>query len=71
MLIRIRLCKSQMYNSNGNRGGVTSIFDPGGLSGDPIYWGLGDSLLCDMDANDTATINFAYNRVGHNKWIFG
>ena len=47
--------------SNGNRGGAASIFDPGGLSGDPTYWGLGDSLLCDMDANDTATINFAYN----------
>ena len=47
--------------SNGNRGGAASIFDPGGLSGDPLYWGLGDSLLCDMDANDTATINFAYN----------
>jgi hypothetical protein len=47
--------------SNGNRGGAASIFDPGGLSGDPTFWGLGDSLLCDMDANDTATINFAYN----------
>jgi hypothetical protein len=47
--------------SNGNRGGAASIFDPGGLSGDPTYWGLGDSLLCDMDANDTATINFAYS----------
>ena len=47
--------------SNGTRGGAASIFDPGGLSGDPAYWGVGDSLLCDMDANDTATINFAYN----------
>ena len=47
--------------SNGVRGGAASIFDPGSLSGGPTFWGLGDSLLCDMDANDTATINFAYN----------
>ena len=47
--------------SNGTRGGAASIFDPGGLSGDPVYWGLGDNLLCDMDANDTAVITFLYS----------
>ena len=47
--------------SNGQRGGAHSIFDPGTLSGDAQYWGMGDHILCDMDANDTAIIRFVYN----------
>jgi hypothetical protein len=33
-----------------------TTIDPGVLASDPVYWNLGGSMLCDMDASDTAYI---------------
>ena len=35
---------------------LSSIFDPGVLSSDPVYWSISFSILVDMDANDTANL---------------
>ena len=32
------------------------LIDPGGLSGDPTYWGASGSILAEMDANDTCIV---------------
>jgi len=48
---RIRLVTS-------NRTFNASIIDTGSLSGDPVYWFFPQSILVDMDANDTAYIEF-------------
>jgi hypothetical protein len=44
-----------LTTSNANRYMFT--IDPGVLASDPVYWGQGASLLCDMDANDTAKVD--------------
>ena len=36
----------------------TGLFDPGGFSGDIAYWNPGFSVLADMDAGDTAKVQF-------------
>jgi hypothetical protein len=43
-----------------NRGYNSSIFDLGGLSGDPNYWNMQTAVLADMDANDTAEVEFIF-----------
>ena len=34
------------------------LIDPGVLASDPVYWTFTDTVLADMDANDTAYISF-------------
>ena len=36
----------------------SSIIDPGVFSGDATYWNFSQTVLADMDANDTATVQF-------------
>jgi len=43
-----------------NRGYNSSIFDLGGLSGDPNYWNMQTAVLADMDANDTAEVELIF-----------
>ena len=39
-----------------NREIYGTLYDLGGLSGDPVYWNMAISALADMDANDTVTV---------------
>ena len=39
-----------------NRSIYGTLYDLGGLSGDPVYWNMTISALADMDANDTVYI---------------
>jgi hypothetical protein len=49
------------FNLNtSNRGYNSSIFDLGNLSGDPLYWNMQTAVLADMDANDTAEVEFIF-----------
>ena len=41
-----------------NRDYKSSIIDPGVFSGDATYWSFSQTVLADMDANDTASIQF-------------
>ena len=41
-----------------NRDYKTSIIDPGVLASDPNYWSLSQTVLADMDAGDTAKVQF-------------
>ena len=41
-----------------NFGFAGNIYDFGGMSTDPVYWFFSFSLLVDMDANDTAFVQF-------------
>lgn len=34
------------------------LFDPGVLSGDPVYWSVSHMALCDMDIGDTVYLIF-------------
>jgi len=44
-----------------NRGYESAIFDTSKLSGDPTYWHFTQSVLADMDANDTAYVRWNYS----------
>jgi len=49
------------FNLNtSNRGYNSSIFDLGNLSGDPNYWNMQTAVLADMDAGDTAEVEFVF-----------
>ena len=57
---------NRIYLVTSNRNYET-IYDLGGLSGDPAYWNFNINVLADMDASDTAFVKWSQGSGGSNQ----